>query len=282
MRPNYIVIGSMKSATSTICAYLEDHPQAFMVERGEPNYFSLDENWAQGEAWYLEKFAAAQNVKVSGEGSNNYSNIACFPHSAERMAQFNPAMKIIYMVRDPIERIRSDYIQRRNDFGDKIPGSLLEAARSAPEIFIDQSLYWKQISAYRAHFPDDQIFIGFMEDLSADRGAFLARLTDFLGIDRFQARRGHQNPSKDKRVPSPVIDRMKAMPLGSVISLMTPSPVKKLLKQRLLSRPAAEVKITPDVYTYLADILREDSRQILAFCGKPAHFWGHVQERRAA
>ena len=56
-RAEFIVIGAMKAATSTICSYLEDHPDTYMVPRAEPNYFSRDENFARGDAWYDAHFA---------------------------------------------------------------------------------------------------------------------------------------------------------------------------------------------------------------------------------
>ena len=47
-----LVIGAMKAATSTVCAYLEDNPDIYMVPRAEPNYFSHDANFSKGADWY--------------------------------------------------------------------------------------------------------------------------------------------------------------------------------------------------------------------------------------
>ena len=57
MQPDFIVIGAMKCGSSTVCAYLEDHPDIFMVPRAEPKFFSHDENFARGTDWYESLFA---------------------------------------------------------------------------------------------------------------------------------------------------------------------------------------------------------------------------------
>ena len=72
--PTFLVIGAMKCATSTVCAYLEDHPDVFMVPRIEPNHFSRDGNWAKGMAYYAPFFRGAETYAERGEGSNDYDS----------------------------------------------------------------------------------------------------------------------------------------------------------------------------------------------------------------
>lgn len=273
MKPTFIVIGAMKCATSTVCAYLEDHPDVFMIAGGEPNYFSHEDKWQRGAEWYLEGFRGAGDHAAIGEGSNDYSNLARYPESARRMAVFNPAMKIIYMVRHPIARIRSDYIQRRTDSGDDYPPSIDEAVRTRPEHFIDRSLYWETLSAYRAVFDDSQIFIGFMEDLSRDRDAFFRQLTAFLGVAPAPAPRGHVNPSAEKRVPSGAYSALNALPAVGLAKRLVPKSLKTAVKSGLLSRPSAEVQLSPGTLEHVRDAVRDDAARLLAFCGKPADFW---------
>ncbi|WP_306751781.1 hypothetical protein [Paracoccus actinidiae] len=105
MQPDFIVIGAMKCGSSTVCAYLEDHPGVFMVPRAEPNFFSHDENHARGPAWYENFFAGQDGAKLRGEGSNAYALGQMFPHCDARMAAYKPDLKLIYVVRHPVERI---------------------------------------------------------------------------------------------------------------------------------------------------------------------------------
>lgn len=274
-RPDFIVIGAMKAATSTVCAYLEDHPQVFMVPNREPNFFSHDANFVRGTDWYEALFEAKGERVLCGEGSNNYTAGAIFPATAARMAAYHPGLKLVYMVRHPVERIVSAWVQNRADKGDRVPPTLDRAVTDMPERYVDQSLYWKNLQRYRMHFPDDQIFLGFMEDLSADREAFFTRLTAFLGLPPSpEIRRGHVNPTQGKRVPSPAYTAVNRLPLAGVAKSLLPQGLRQAVKDRLLSRPAEALpQLSPAVRADLVARLRPDAAQLLAHAGKPADHW---------
>ena len=142
VRPDFIVIGAMKCGTSTVCAYLEDHPNVFMVPNSEPNFFSRDVNFSKGAAWYSALFQSRTNEVICGEGSNSYSHCTNFPHAASRMASYNPKLKIVYLVRHPLERIISAWIQERSDSGDVVPDTLERALTERSKRFVEPSLYW--------------------------------------------------------------------------------------------------------------------------------------------
>jgi hypothetical protein len=274
-KPDFLVIGAMKCATSTVCAYLEDHRSVFMVQNGEPNFFSDNENWAKGSEWYAQFFEGRGAETFCSEGSNNYTHDAIYPHSAERMADFCPDAKLIYMVRHPVQRIIASWIQKRANQGDNVPSTLDRAVREMPDHFIDESLYWRQLSQYRAHFADDRIFIGFMEDLKADGPAFMARLCGFLNIPPTEAlERPHLNPSAGKRVPSELYTAVRRMPGVKALARLTPKGPKQWLKQRFFStkldtRPTFSAPVLAELEATLAP----DAAAFLAHCGKPADFW---------
>jgi hypothetical protein len=191
------------------------------------------------------------------------------------MADFCPDAKLIYMVRHPVQRIVASWIQKRADQGDKVPSTLDRAVRETPDIFIDESLYWRQLGRYRAHFADDRIFIGFMEDLKADGPAFMARLCGFLNIPPTEAlERPHLNPSADKRVPSELYTAVRRMPGVKALARLTPKGPKQWLKQRFFStkldtRPTFSAPVLAELEAQLAP----DAAAFLAHCGKPADFW---------
>ena len=274
-RPDFIVIGAMKCATSTVCAYLEDHPDIFMVPRGEPNFFSHDDNFAKGPGWYAAFFADRTMERLGGEGSNDYAAGQMYPETATRMAAFHPGLKLIYMVRHPVDRIASAWVQNRTDSGDAVPPTLDRAVLERPERYVDQSLYWKNLQRYRAVFPDEQIFTGFMEDLSADRDAFFARLTAFLSVPpNAEIRRGHVNPSQGKRVPGRAYTTVNRLPFAATMKSLVPKGLRLAVKNRLLSRSADSLpQLSPAVRAQLTPILHADSAQFLAYCGKPPSYW---------
>jgi hypothetical protein len=275
MKPDFIVIGAMKCGTSTVCAYFEDHPDVFMVPRCEPNFFSRDENFAKGTDWYESHFAGRGDEKLCGEGSNNYASGLLYPHSATRMAAYHPGLKLIYVVREPITRIASAWIQTRANKGDQIPPTLDRAVQELPDLFIGQSLYWQNLQRYRAVFPDSQIFVGFMEDMEADPQAFFARLCGFLGIEPVaRIKRERVNPSQGKKVPSRLYSALNLVPFARTLKKAAPGGLRRYVKDRFLTQKIEKKpEFSPLVLAKLRGQLSADAAALLAFCGKPADFW---------
>jgi hypothetical protein len=191
------------------------------------------------------------------------------------MAAYHPGLKLIYVVRDPVARIASAWIQNRKDHGDRIPPTLDRAVREKPALFIGQSLYWQNLQRYRAVFPDSQIFLGFMEDLEADPQAFFAGLCAFLGIaPAAEIRRARVNPSQGKKVPSRLYSLVNGLPFAKALKARAPKGLRSYVKDRFLTR---RIDRRPEFSApVLADLRRQlapDAAALLEFCGKPADFW---------
>lgn len=266
----------MKAATSTICAYLEGHGDAFMVPRAEPNYFSHDANFDKGPQWYETYFAEHTSEGLCGEGSNDYAARDLYPDTAARMAAYNPDMKIIYMVRDPLARIISAWIQNRADSGDMVPPTPDKAVQMMPDLFVGQSRYWHNIAPYRKHFGDAQIFVGFMEDLNRNPDRFYRELCGFLQIAPVveDSGAGHLNKSAGKRVPSPAYTTLNKMPMVGLAKALLPTALKRTVRERFLSRRIDEKPdFSPQVRAEVASILVPDAAAFLDHYGKPADFW---------
>lgn len=277
MQPDFIVIGAMKCGTSTVCAYLEDHPDIFMVPKAEPNFFSHDENFARGADWYESFFAGQEGSHLRGEGSNAYASGQMFPHSATRMAAYKPDLKLIYIVRHPVERIVSAWIQNRIDMGDKIPATLDQAVREMPERYLGQSLYWQNLSRYRALFSDNQIHIGFMENMKADPNAFFAKICSFLGMEPMQnIQREHLNPSTGKKMPSKAYSAINKLPLMGRLKPLLPRRLRHGIRDRFLSQKIvgdSRPQFSPATHDWLRQELAADSAAFLAHCGRPETYW---------
>lgn len=278
--PNFLVIGAMKCATSTVCAYLEDHPDVYCLPSCEPNFFSHDQNYEKGTEWYLNLFKDRGDEHLFGEGSNFYSARALYPYTAERVAALNPNMKIIFTARDPIERIISAWIQRRSDSGDAVPPSVDAAVLAMPDEFIGQSQYYYNIQPYIERFPRENIFIGFMEDLKRDGSKFFAELCEFLEVDAIPGKRGHVNPSAGKRVPNELFTKVNGFPMAQAVKGVMPQGLKRAVK-RMMEKDvsSSDISLSPSV---LADVLKTISRDaelFLEYAGKPQDFWWMAKDR---
>ena len=188
--PDILVIGAMKCATSSICSYLEKHPDVFFVPKSEPEFFSKDENWAKGPSFYQKIFSDAGSTKLTGEGSNSYSMTDTYPDAPARIKSVIPEARLVYSVRHPVERIISAWAQLRYQSAGDVPYDINDAVREYRDWIVEPSFYWRQLSAYLDHFPKEQILIGFLEDLKADGDAFYALLCDFCGIPPFNVDAG--------------------------------------------------------------------------------------------
>lgn len=271
---DFIVIGAMKAATSTVCAYFEDHPDVYMVPGSEPNYFSREENYARGPEWYHEYLAPHADERLCAEGSNHYSARDLHPETAQRMAAYNPDMKIIYMLRHPLERIVSAWIQNRANKGDEVPPTLDRAVQEMADLYIGQSRYWYNLAPFREEFGDDRIFVGFMEDLQQDEAGFFAALTGFLGIVPHDVERPHLNKSAGKRVPNRAYSALNQFPGTRFLKRLLPQTLRRQVKTRLLSSSVTDKPdFSPAVRADLIKTLEPDAQAILTHCGKPGDFW---------
>jgi hypothetical protein len=112
-QPNFITIGAMKSATSTLHEQLKQQPGFFMSEEKEPNFFSNDEIYANGLDWYSSLFSNAAPGDLCGESSTHYTKLTTYPHTVARMKAALPHVKLIYMIRHPIDRPNIELSCRR-------------------------------------------------------------------------------------------------------------------------------------------------------------------------
>ena len=246
-----------------------------MLPNCDPNYFGDDLNFAKGPQWYEAHFAVRNGEKVCGEGSNPYSWGAKFPHSASRMFEYHPGLKLIYMVRNPIDRMVSAWIQNRLDVGDTVPPSLDRCFLEQPDWILDESLYWRNISRYRRFFPDSQIFIGFLEDLHRDKIGVFGRLAEFLGVTPMPPfKREHLNPSVGKDIPSPLYSALNRMPFMANVKACLPQHLKQAVRRKFLTQRISEKPhFTEAVRCQVVEALRGDTEQFLEYAGKPKGFW---------
>ena len=113
--PNFVVIGAMKAGTVSLRHYLDEHPDVFLGRGGtfgEPNFFTAEYNWPRGRGWYESLFDGADQAAAIGECSPSYTMAPAFGGVPERMAQVVPDARLIYLVRDPIARMRSMYMHQ--------------------------------------------------------------------------------------------------------------------------------------------------------------------------
>lgn len=176
--PDFIIIGAMKSGTTTLYERLSGHPRIMMCEPKEPMFFSRESVRARGEGWYRGLFADAGPEQVCGEASTCYSRWPHFGEVAGRIAAVMPDVKLIYIMRHPVDRAYSHYGWEMRH---RVTMTFEEAMECDPAI-IDASLYMRQIEQYLKHFRREQLLLLTLDDLRNEPDRVLAECQRFLGL----------------------------------------------------------------------------------------------------
>ena len=176
--PDFIVMGAMKSATSTLHEQLNEQHGFFMSEEKEPNFFSNDEIYAKGLDWYASLFANALPGDLCGESSTHYTKLPTYPHTVARMKAVLPQLKLIYMMRHPIDRLISHYLHEQFEWRMQMP--IEEAIDKHPEL-ISYGCYSLQLEPFLDAYGAENILLIFFERFVVKGQEELERVCRFVG-----------------------------------------------------------------------------------------------------
>ena len=174
-----IVIGAQKCGTTSLHNYLDLHPEISMSRRKETNFFLADRDWTEGIPSKVSRFDPSAQLR--GETSPDYTNLPDSAGTADRIRMGAPAAKLIYLVRNPIERMVSHYIHARTSGGEA--RSLADAISEPESQYLMRSRYATQLKPFIELFSREQILIESQERLLRDRQQVLRRIFAFLGVD---------------------------------------------------------------------------------------------------
>ena len=273
--PNFLVIGAAKSGTTSLAHYLRSHPQVYMADF-ELHYFTAERRWRLGQAWYQAQFKTAKDEIAVGEKSPSYTRYPLYQGVPGRIATLLPEVRLIYLVRHPLQRIRSEYLHRAVNGRESKP--LDEAVFSNPAAYLDTSRYALQIEQYLQHFDRAQLLVVTAEDLRHIRAATLGRVQRFLGVTpNWQPPElDHEyNRTSQRPVRQPVPRPVKRLLNASVRIGMPPRTV-----ERLSYRPGAtmldqaSVALSDATRSRLEDELRDDVRRLRSHLDPEFDGWG--------
>lgn len=186
--PTFLVIGAMRSGTTTLARSLSSHPEVFIPEEKEIHYF--DQNFDKPIEWYRGRFEAADGLPAVGEATPTYMYE---PEGPERMAGVVPDARLVAILRNPIDRAYSHYWHERNLRREDL--SFREALSAEPDrtatdevlprlrfAYLDRSRYLPQLQRVCAHFPRDRLHVLVLEEFEQDPSGHFQRLCRFLGV----------------------------------------------------------------------------------------------------
>ena len=200
--PDFLGIGAQKSGTTWLHAQLAEHPQLFLHAEKEVHYF--DWNFHRPLSSYAAHFRQAGDL-VAGEITPGY---AVLPDERIRfVARIMPRIRIIYLMRDPIERAWSQVVMNEIELGGTDPASVSDddwIARVREPRVRQRGDHLAVLDAWSRYVPAEQRFIGFFEEIATDPAGLLGRVHQFLGVeprppaDTGVVRRGVRLPMPDR------------------------------------------------------------------------------------
>lgn len=179
MKPNFMIIGAARSGTTSLHKYLEAHPDIFMSDIKEINFFSSNEIYKKGVKWYLRHFRGATE-RLVGEASTSYTLAPSRDDVPARIHELLGPIKLIYILRDPIDRLLSHYfhyVQRG-----QMRQSLDDLFTTKTHSIFKQGCYAYQLSRYLAVFPRENIHILTVNQLKNEPEQTVSDLYQFLGV----------------------------------------------------------------------------------------------------
>jgi hypothetical protein len=190
--PTLIVIGAMKAGTTAMHGALDRHPQVTMSDPKELNFFfgpahvlpgeptppwTAGNRW-RGLDWYATHFPAASRVR--GETSPGYTS-PDHPGVAARMAAVVPDVRLVYLVRDPVERALSQYRHHVRDGSEH--RQVDEALTDPASQYVTRSRYHERLLPFLEEFSRERILIVAQEHLREEPQRTLRRVCRFVGAD---------------------------------------------------------------------------------------------------
>jgi hypothetical protein len=276
--PDFVVIGAMKSGTTSLHHYLSLHPEVGMSATKEPTFFTAEGNWGKGTAWYADQFDPSRSVL--GEASPDYTKFPRHSGVVERMHSLLPEARLVYLVRDPIARLISHYVDAYS-FG-RVHKPLHEALKTAEgRHYLACSRYFLQLEQYLERYEPSQILVVATEDLAADRESVLSEIFEFLGVDRNFSHPGfaqiHYTRAalrRRSRSTYPLVHlaaRARRTGLGSRLPRGLMGSLRVL--HDATGRPIADPELTPDLRETLAEQLGPDADKLRRLTGKAFSEW---------
>jgi sulfotransferase family protein len=236
--PDFLIIGGQRCGTSSLYYYLTEHPGIISASTKETHFF--DESFSKGIGWYRAQFPSSfQKMYVTnvlkrdfltGEGTPYY---ILYPHAPRRTFEIVPQVKLIALLRNPVERAHSQYwIEVKAGFEtlsfeeairtehERIAGEL-EKMRQDEHYYshslrhfsyLTRGIYVDQLQNWLRYYPREQLLILKSEDLYSNPAETMQKTLKFLGVAQVELNKEYKNyrrPSKKgyrKQVAPPKMD----------------------------------------------------------------------------
>jgi hypothetical protein len=258
----------MRSGTTSLTRYLDDHPEVFMAKPKEVGYFLHE--YHRGERWYLSHFENSSSATKVGEGTPAYmvSQLAI-----DRIKATIPEAVLIAVLREPVRRAYSHYWMRRargrenEEFGKVVElelqrSSLIEEGNVG---YLGHSLYVHHVRRMLEAFPGGRVHIVILEELRSNPERLYRDLCRVLDVDP-----EHLPESLGVPVNKYVTFRSRRL---RRVAHMLPNPLRRGIDLLNTRKGAPYPAVDPRIAADLADFFSPFNRELEALIGRPIYEW---------
>ena len=268
-----MVIGAQKCGTSSLASQLAAHPEICFCKIKEPGYFDRTEDWQAGLNEYHALYAPEEG-QICGEASTMYTFIPEWLGTHERLYAYNPGLKLIYVMRQPVERIISNYshrVVRRT-----VEGPPEEAVLQNPT-YVNRTRYGVQLRPYLELFGRDQIQLILFEEYVADQPKTLTQICEFLGIAPPHPGEEQKDVVLHKTVGdwfiSPTLNKLTYSDNVRWILDHVPSTLKRVARRGIGKKIEEKPEFSPALKETLWRLLEDDVETVETLLGRRLDLW---------
>ncbi|NBC83662.1 MAG: hypothetical protein GVY19_09795 [Bacteroidetes bacterium] len=288
MKVNHLLIGAGRSGSTTFCKYLEEHPQVCFSRYKEVHFFSQADLFNRGNSYYHSFFKHCSDQPIIAS-ADTYLMIDY--EAISRIHSYNKDMKILVILRDPVERAFSSYVYAKNYGYQKKDISFLLSLEYEKELLKKDAgiialnnlghfysgLYHKHLQQWLEVFPPENFFITTTKALQQSPQEVLNQYCAFANINPFEiSNEKHLNPSAKARFiwfEQFLLNR--DMGLRKFIRHYTPQKIKNLILNSSLveklhavnRKKTGKEKLTDEERDKVNDYFKEDSKHLKALFG---------------
>lgn len=172
---NFLVGGAARSGSTWIHGCFVEHPAVLVPDLKEVHYFS--NRFDEGVEWYEQRFENPEVYEAVGEVSPTY---LASPEAPQRIYEYNPDMRLVFVLRDPIARGYSEYCAHYSV--GRVKGDI-DREYTFDSSYAQKGQYGEQLERYLNQFPREQVHVALLDDLKQDSGAFIRAIFAHIGVD---------------------------------------------------------------------------------------------------
>jgi hypothetical protein len=293
--PTFLGIGAPKCATTWLYHCLDDHPEVFMSDVKETNFFVFDTIEGRLDE-YATHFKEGAGAEAVGEVSVSYISSDVAPRRAHTHL---PDAKIIASLRNPIDQTYSHYwhLQRQNFQGWRLElveqiDSFEDALDVIPEKLLAPGYHYRNLQRWLQYYDRSQLHVLLLDDIKEDAGRELARLYDHIGVDPSFRPESMQDTGRSARRGTsprgPLVERVRQHlyvglnrylyhPLKRAIGPHTADRIKEIFRLRQIMerwfRQEGYPDMNPDTRERLRKVFADDIQRLEEFLGRDLSHW---------